>query len=296
MAHHYAEFNGIRMHYVTHGTGKPLVLLHGFPEYWGVWRGLMRELEREYQLIAPDLRGYNLTSRPQGVEHYRIQHLVADVRGLADHLGLKQFNLLVQDWGGLVGWNFLLRHPERVERFMTIDITHPALFLRDLRTNPQQQQASQYMLRFRQEGAAEAYFHADDFAAGRQSVFEDARKHGAQLTQEEEREWLEVWKQPGAVTAGLNYYRATELGPPDGKGHPGGGNMLDDLRPEQLLVRAPVLVMWAEKDPALLQSGLEGIEQYVPNLTIRRVPDATHWLSLEKPAVVAQHVREFLAR
>ncbi|QRK07928.1 alpha/beta hydrolase [Archangium violaceum] len=296
MEHHYAEFNGIRMHYVTHGTGKPLVLLHGFPEYWGVWRGLMRELEREYQLIAPDLRGYNLTSKPEGVEHYRIQHLVADVRGLADHLGLERFNLLVQDWGALVGWNFLLRHPERVERFMTIDITHPALFLRDLRTNPQQQKASQYMLLFRQPGAAEDYFHANDFAAGRQEIFGDARRHGALLSAEQEEEWVEVWKQPGALTAGFNYYRAAELGPPDGKGHPGGGNMLDDLNPEQFLVRAPVLVMWAEKDTALLQCGLEGLEQYVPDLTIRRVPDATHWLSLEKPAVVAQHVREFLAR
>jgi epoxide hydrolase 4 len=296
MEHHYAEFNGIRMHYVTHGTGQPLVLLHGFPEYWGVWRGVMRELEREYQLIAPDLRGYNLTSRPEGVEHYRIEHLVADVLGLVDHLGLERCNFLVQDWGAMVGWSFLFRHPERVERFITITMTHPALFSRELRTNPQQQQASQYMLLFRQPGVAEAAFQANDYAVPRQSILEDARQHGAQLSAEEEREWLEVWKQPGALTAGFNYYRAAELGPPDGKGNPGGSNALTGLSPEQLHVRVPVLVLCADKDAALLPSGLEGLEQYVPDLTVRHVPEATHWLSLERPAVVAQHVREFLGR
>lgn len=296
MEHHYAEFNGIRMHYVTHGTGKPLVLLHGFPEYWGVWRGVMRELEREYQLIAPDLRGYHLTSRPEGVEHYRVEHLVGDVLGLVDHLGLARASFLVQDWGALVGWSFLFRHPERVERFITLTMTHPALFYRDLRTNPQQQKASQYMLLFRQPGAAEAALQANDFAVFRQSIFADARQHGAQLSEEEEREWVEVWRQPGALTASLNYYRAVEMGPPDGQGRMGGSNALSGLSPEQLHVRTPVLVLFADKDPVLLPSGLEGLEQYVSDLTVRHVPEATHWLSLEKPAVVAQHVREFLGR
>lgn len=296
MEHHYAEFNGIRMHYVTHGTGKPLVLLHGFPEYWGVWRGVMRELEGEYQLIAPDLRGYNLTSRPEGVEHYRMEHLVGDVLGLADHLGLGRFNLLVQDWGAVVGWSFLFRYPERVERFITITMTHPALFYRELRTNPRQQQASQYMLLFRQPGVAEAALQANDFALFRQSILADARQHGAQLSAEEEQEWLEVWRQPGALTAGLNYYRAAELGPQDGQGRMGGSNALAGLSPEQLHVRAPVLVLFADQDPVLLPGGLEGLEQYVPDLTVRHVPEATHWLSVERPAVVARHVREFLAR
>src|SRR5437868_382040 len=178
MRHAYADINGIRMHYVTAGTGEPILFLHGFPEYWGVWKPLLAEFSKDYQVIAPDLRGYNETTRPKGDEQYRIQHLVADVRALADHLGLKKFTLVSQDWGALLGWSFAVRHPEYIRRFVTIDITHPALFSRDLRENAAQQKASEYMLAFRSPGFADQ-LSASDFAALRQTVFADARNGGA---------------------------------------------------------------------------------------------------------------------
>ncbi len=295
MKHEYADLNGIRMHYVTHGEGEPVLLLHGFPEYWGVWKQVMADLGGDFRVIAPDLRGYNLTSRPEGVEAYRIQHLVEDVRGLVAHLGVKDVHLVAQDWGALLGWSFVLRHPKLVRSYTTIDITHPHLFNRELRENPAQQQASQYMLSFRDPGAA-AFIAANDFEWPRQALFADARQHGAVLSEADVAEFVESWKQPGAINAGLNYYRAAMMGPPDGQGHPGGSNLVEDLKPHELKVKPPVLVLWGELDPYLLPSGLDGLEEHVADLTVHRIPGATHWVSLEKPAEVSQHIREFISR
>ena len=293
MRHHFADINGIRLHYVTHGAGQPILFLHGFPEYWGVWKKQLEDLGRDHFVIAPDLRGYNLTSKPQDVEQYHIQYLVGDVRALADHLGLEKLSIVCQDWGALVGWSFLLRHPEYVHRFITINITHPALFNRELRENPRQQLASQYMLTFRSP-QAEAQIMNDDFAWGKQVVFNDARLHGALLSEEDITEWLDVWKQPGAMTTALNYYRAARMGPPDGEGNPGGSNLLDGLAPERFVVHEPVLLIHGEQDSYLLQDGQRGLKDLVPALTIRRIPDASHWVALEKPRLVSQYVREFL--
>lgn len=295
MKHAYADVNGIRMHYVTHGAGDPILFLHGFPEYWGVWKPLLEEFSKDHLAIAPDLRGYNLSSRPTDVEQYRIQHLVEDLRALADHLGLDKLTVVAQDWGALVGWSLVLRHPGLVRRFVTVNVTHPALFDRDLRENPKQQQVSQYMLAFRAPGA-EAQFLANDFASGRQVVFNDARQHGASLSAEDENEWLQAWRQPGAFEAALNYYRAARIGPPDGQGSPGGSNLLDDVPEARWKVNIPVLVLWGQSDPYLLESGLEGLGELVPDLTIQKFAGATHWVTLEKTAEVIQHLRGFIAR
>jgi pimeloyl-ACP methyl ester carboxylesterase len=295
MQHAYADINGIRMHYVTHGSGEPLLLLHGFPEYWGIWKHLMPELAKTHRVIAPDLRGYHLTSRPKDVEAYRIENLVGDVRALVEHLGLSKVTVMAQDWGALLGWSFVLRHPELIRRYVTVNITHPALFNRDLRENPKQQQASQYMLAFRTPGF-EQQMAANDFAFARQDIFEDARKHGASISAEDEAEWLQILRQPGALEAALNYYRATKIGPPDGQGAPGGSTLLDGLSQEQWKTRFPVLVLWGEEDPYLMPSGLEGLEQLVPDLTVHKLPGATHWVTLEKPAEVLRHLRDFIAQ
>ena len=291
--HQYADINGIRMHYVTHGAGEPIIFLHGFPEYWGVWKKPLEALGKNHWVIAPDMRGYNLSSKPADVEQYHIEHLVADIRALADHLKIKKFTLVSQDWGALVGWSFVLRHPEYVRRFVTINITHPALFNRDLRENAAQQQASQYMLLFRSP-EAEQFIMADDYAFGRQGMIEAARQLGAQISAEDEAEMIAAWKQPGAITGGLNYYRAAEMGPPDGQGGQGGSNLVDGLEPQQLQVYLPVLFIHGEMDPYLLPSGQEGLEEYVHNLTFRRIPDADHSVTLEKPELLTKYLREFM--
>jgi epoxide hydrolase 4 len=294
MIHHtYADVNGIRMHYASAGQGTPILFLHGFPEYWGVWRRILQELSPHFRCIAPDLRGYNLTSKPEGVEAYRIEHLVGDVVALLDHLGLPKVRLVAQDWGAFVGWCFLLRHPERVERFVTINLTHPRLFDEALRNDPAQQAASQYMLSLRSPGA-EATMEENDFAALRQAVFEEARARGAEVTGEDIEAWVEAWRQPGALIGGLNYYRAAEVGPPDGQGRPGGSNVLERLGigPDRLRVEVPVLVISGEEDRALLQSGLDRLHSLVTDLRIRKIPGASHWVTLQRPALVAALIRE----
>lgn len=293
LEHHFADLDGIRLHYVSAGEGEPLVLLHGFPEYWGVWKPVIERLATSYRVIVPDLRGANQTSRPSGVEHYRIEHLVGDVIGLLDHLGLARVGLVAQDWGALVGWSVLLRHRERIERYVAIDITHPALFDRDLRENPAQQQASAYMLAFRAQG--EAILLGDGGAFVEQAIFADARAHGAQIAAADEAEWKALLADRGHVSAGLNFYRAAELGPPDGQGGRGGSNLLDGLAPERLRVETPILVVWGDLDPFLLQTGLVGLADYAPNSRVVHIPDATHWVSLEQPQRVAELVREFMA-
>lgn len=293
MQHHYADVNGIRMHYVTHGAGEPILFLHGFPEYWGAWKKQLNDLGRDHHVIAPDLRGFNLTSRPEKVEDYHVKHLVEDLRALVQHLGFKQVAVVCQDWGALLGWSFLLRHPDLVSRFITINITHPALFDRELRENPRQQLAAQYMLVFASP-QAEAQLMGDDYAWAKQAVINDARAHGAILSDEDVNEWIASWRQPGAITAALNYYRAAKMGPPDGEGHPGGSNLLEGLKPEQLHVQTPVLFIHGEQDTYLLADGQRGLKELVPNITFKRFPDATHWVALEKPREVSQLIREFL--
>ncbi|WP_095991880.1 alpha/beta fold hydrolase [Cystobacter fuscus] len=293
MEHQYADINGIRMHYVTQGAGEPIIFLHGFPEYWGIWKKQLEDLGRDHQVIAPDMRGYNLSSKPADIGQYHIEHLVEDIRALADHLRINKFTLVSQDWGALVGWSFVLRHPQYVSRFVTINMTHPALLNRDLREDATQQQASQYMLLFRSP-EAEPFIMADDYAFGRQGMFEAARQLGAQISAEDEAEMVTAWKQPGAITGGLNYYRAAEIGPPDGQGSLGGSNLLDGLAPWQLQVDLPVLFIHGEMDPYLLPSGQVGLEDYVHDLTFRRIPDADHSVTLEKPALVNQFLREFM--
>jgi epoxide hydrolase 4 len=292
--HRHADVNGIQMHYAVAGKGETIVFLHGFPEYWGVWKKVMLDLARDYRVVAPDLRGYNLTSRPTAVSDYHIEQLVADVRDLVHHLGEDKVYLVAQDWGGLVGWSFVLRHPELVERFTTIDITHPHLVNEALQHDPEQQKASAYTLFFRAEGnAAEAQMAADDFAYGRKTVFEAARTFGAAISNEDIEAWISAWRQPGALTAGLNYYRAAEIGPPDGHGSPGGSNLLVGLDPARYHVDVPVLVLWAEEDTYLLPNGLDRLHRYVRDLHIRKVAGADHWLTLERPEFVASALRAF---
>ncbi len=295
MQHAYADINGIRMHYVMEGKGEPILFLHGCPEYWGVWKQYLSEFSKDHLAIAPDLRGYNQTTRPKEVEQYDINLLVEDVRALLDHLGLRKVTVVCQDWGALLGWSFALRHPEYVQRFITANITHPALFNRELRENPKQQEASGYMLTFSIPGVG-SQLEASDFAFMRQSVIDDARKGGARLSDEDVEEWVRTWRSPGAIDAILNYYRAARLSPPDGKGYPGGSNLLEGVPQEKWKVRFPVLMLWGEADPALLPGCLNGLEEYVPDLTLHKFPGATHWVTLQRSTQVIPQIREFMAR
>jgi pimeloyl-ACP methyl ester carboxylesterase len=287
--HHYADVNGVRLHYVAEGQGPLLMFVHGFPEFWYAWQGQLGEFGRDHFAVAPDMRGYNLSSKPAGVEQYAVPLLVEDLVALADHLGHRRFTLVAHDWGGAIAWATALLHPDRLERLVIVNAPHPAIFQRLLAEHPGQQKASQYMLFFR-SAEAEATLAADNFALLRQMVLGEGQPWGW-ATAADRTAYLEAWAQPGALTGGLNFYRAARLGPP-APGEPP-RTRAGDL--SGLVVKVPTLVIWGEKDTALLPENLDGLDRVVSDLTIRRVADGTHWVAHEHPALVSRHIREFLA-
>lgn len=290
MEHHYADVNGIRMHYVTAGTGPLILFAHGFPEFWYEWRRQVDEFGRDHCAVAPDLRGYNLTSKPEGVDQYRIKHLIEDLRALAEHVGAKRFVLAGHDWGGAVAWAFALAHPELLEKLVIVNAPHPGIFARELHSNPAQQQASQYMRMFCAP-EAEQILARDNYQFLVDALLTHGLKRGY-FSEEDRRAYLEAWSQPGAITGGLNYYRAARMLPPA----PGSTAPEPILDVAALTVRVPALVIWGERDTALLPGNLEGLERFVPDLTVRRISDANHWVVHQKPDLVNRYIREFLAK
>jgi pimeloyl-ACP methyl ester carboxylesterase len=292
VTHEYATVNGVRLHYVRAGTGPLIMFLHGFPEFWYEWKHQIPEFSRDRTVVAPDMRGYDLSDKPADVGAYSLALLVEDVRSLAAQLlkdtPNRKFTLVAHDWGGMVAWAFAAQHPEMLDHLVIVNAPHPTVLNRELRTNPAQQQASQYMLRFRAAGA-EAALAANNYAGLVATVLGESLKSGT-MSEEDKAAYLAAWSQPGALTGGLNYYRASEAGPAQS------GGAVKDLLPDPVMIRVPTLVIWAEKDTYLLTGNLDGLDAFVPDLTVRRIPDATHWLVHEKPAEVNRIIREYLDR
>jgi epoxide hydrolase 4 len=287
--HDFAEINGVRIHYASAGAGKLILFLHGFPEFWYAWREQLAEFGRDHLAVAPDMRGYNLSSKPPEVERYEISQLVGDVRALVAHLGAKLCVLVGHDWGGVVAWSVAIASPDVVEKLVVINAPHPGVFQRELRENPAQQQASQYMLMFRNSGA-EAMIFANNFALFQAGILGEGLRQGY-FTEADRLAYVEAWSQPGALTGGLNYYRASKAGPPSGTGDEASGMKMNF---PSLDVKVPTLVIWGEKDTYLLTGNLNGLDQFVPSVRIERVPDATHWVVHEKPTLVNSLIRDFV--
>lgn len=289
--HGFADVNGIRMHYAHAGRGPLMIFAHGFPEFWYCWRQLLPAFAGDHHVVAPDMRGYNLTSKPQGVDDYAIDTLVDDIGGLARHFGAERFTLVAHDWGGGVAWSTAVRHPEWLERLVIINSPHPTVFERELNTNPAQQKASMYTRHF-QSPKMEAMLAANHFQALQDTCLTAGIKDG-HISEADKSAYLEAWSQPGALTGMLNYYRAARMGPPVA---PGETARSFETGIKDPIVRVPTLVVWGEQDPHLMTSNLDGLDAYVPDLTIKRIPDGSHWVINEQPAVVASHIRAFLAR
>ncbi len=288
---HYAEVNGVRLHYVSAGKGPLILFLHGFPEFWYEWKNQLAVFGQDHLAVAPDMRGYNLSAKPAEVDQYQMKVLIEDVRALAVHLGHKKFTLVAHDWGGAVAWAFASAHPEYLDKLVIVNAPHPGLFAQLLANDPKQQQASQYMLLFRSP-QAEATLSAYNYTPLVNIVLGPGLKSGV-FSEEDKKAYIEAWSQPGALTGGLNYYRAAQVGPAQ-PGTASSGNFGVD--PAKLMVNVPTLVIWGEKDTALLTENLDGLDQFVPKLTIKRIPDGTHWVIHEKPDEVNGYIREFIRK
>jgi len=278
----YAEVNGVRLHYVEQGEGPLLLFLHGFPEFWDGWKALLPEFANDFRAVAVDMRGYNLSSMPEKLEAYQIPVLLEDVRALAVELGAKKFVLAGHDWGGVIAWDFAAAHPEMLHKLVILNAPHPTVFARELLNNPAQQKASAYFNIF-SSPAAEPLLSQDDFAILQRVVFA-----GAWANDEDHRKYLECWRR--GLTGGLNYYRAAGLKSPIGGEKPEASHFLTPRNP----ITVPTLVIWGERDIALLTGNLDGLDQHVKNLKIQRLPEAGHFVVHEQPAVVIRSMRQFL--
>lgn len=279
--------------------GRPLmVFLHGFPEAAFIWDELLDHFAKPehggYRCIAPNLRGFEKSSSPTQVEAYRPALLIQDMVELArsERDDGKIDTLVAHDWGGAFGWGHAAAFPGDVRRLVIINSPHPGTFVRELKTNPAQQTASAYMNWLARPGS-EAALAADDYA--RLFAMFTMMKAGPDgfgwLTDEVKNRYREVWGM--GLTGACNLYRVTPMKPPLP------GRSVDDiptLPRERLTVTSPTLVLWALDDAALLPGLLEGLEDYVPKLEVRKVPNATHWIIHEQPQFVAQEIEAFQQR
>jgi pimeloyl-ACP methyl ester carboxylesterase len=287
----YAQVNGIRLHYVSVGQGRLIMFVHGFPEFWYEWEKQLVEFGQDYQAVAPDMRGFNLSSKPSEVEQYHVNDLIEDLRALTRHLGHETCIMVAHDWGGAVAWSAALRQPEMLEKLIIINSPHPAVFARELLNNPEQQEASQYMLMLRSAGA-EGVLSENNFAALMALLMQFGSKW--EMSEETRSKYIQAWSQPGALTGSLNYYRASPLYPPTSKSDEDQINSILYLPTEMFNVKVPTLVIWGEQDQALLTGNLDGLAEYVEDLTVKRIPDGTHWVIHEKPELVNSLIRDFI--
>ncbi len=266
------------------GAARPRVLmLHGFPEAAFVWDEVMQRLAPRHGCLAPNLRGYPGSGVPTELAAYRAKPLVADIAALIEAVGAPVDLLVAHDWGGALAWNLAAQRPELLKRLLIVNSPHPAAFLRELRDNPAQQAASAYM-NFLCRPDAETLLAERDHA--RLWPFLGSP---AWLTTVLREQYRATWQQ--GLTGPINYYRASPLRPPAGPQDPVHAVSLPD---ETVTVRVPTTVLWGERDTALLPGLLEGLERWVPDLRVRRVPDASHWIVHEQPALVAETIEALL--
>jgi epoxide hydrolase 4 len=272
--------------------GPTLIFLHGFPEAAFVWDPLLEHFARPenggYRCVAPNLRGYEKSSQPSDVKAYRTKFLVQDTAALIQAEGGRIDCLVAHDWGGALAWTLANQMPQLTKKLAIVNSPHPGTFLRDLKFNPSQQAASAYM-NFLIRPDAEALLREDDY---RRLWPFFANWGGAPwLTEAVKQQYREVWD--AGLTGGLNYYRASPLRPPRPE-DPGAAAIT--LPREMLMVNLPTLVLWAMNDGALLPCLVDGLEEYVPNLTLEKVEGASHWIIHERPEFVAERLAMFLGR
>jgi pimeloyl-ACP methyl ester carboxylesterase len=272
-----------------------LMFLHGFPEAAFVWDEMLLHFSTRYRCIAPNLRGYERSSAPAEVQAYRAKHLVADVSALIEQQGGRVEALIAHDWGGAIGWSLAAQRPDALRRLVIVNSPHPATFLRDLQHDAAQQAASAYM-NFLCRPDAEELLAKDDFARlwpffENMGASDARRRGGGWLTEQARQSYREVWG--AGLRGGCNYYRASPLRPPTAND---ATVMTIRFAPEAVTVRVPTLVIWAEDDVALRPSLLDGLDEFVPDMRLVRVPGATHWIIHERPALIAAEIEAELVR
>ena len=274
--------------------GRPVLLfLHGFPEAAFAWDEMLEHFSKPenggYRCIAPNLRGYEKSSQPEDIKMYRPKAIAQDIAALIEIQGAPIECLVAHDWGGASAWGLANKMPQLMKKLAIINSPHPGTFLRELKSSPKQQAASAYM-NFLIRPDAEKMLSENGYARLFKFLDLDSAD-SAWLTEDMKRKYREVWDM--SLTGGLNYYRASQARPPRPE-DPAAAAM--DVPREALTVDVPTLVIWAMNDIALPPELIDGLEDYVSDLTLERVDGATHWIIHERPRFVAERLGAFLAR
>ncbi len=270
----FIHVNDLKLHVMIAGSGKPVLLLHGFPDFWYGWKNIIIRLQDKFNLIVPDLRGYNLSDKPKGIENYKIDLLVEDIKNLAKELKIDSFYLVGHDWGGVIAWCFAEKYPEHVKKMLILNAPHPKIFQEKLRYDEMQRKASFYIFEFLKP-KGEMFLLENDFNWLKKVVFNGTVKKDA-FTEEDKRMYLKAWKQEGAIEAGVNYYRAN-LNFDEWTG----------------IINVPTFVMHGMKDVAIMPSILEELSNYVKKLEVEKVNDSSHWIMYDAPQKVVNKIIEF---
>ncbi|MBF2021585.1 MAG: alpha/beta hydrolase [Hydrococcus sp. C42_A2020_068] len=278
--HDFITTNGIKLHYVTQGEGQLMLMLHGFPEFWYSWRHQIPEFAKNYQVVALDLRGYNESDKPKEIEAYATTELLKDVEGVIKGLGYENCILVGHDWGGLIAWKFAYAYPQMVDKLIVLNLPHPAKFSDGLR-KPQQLLKSSYVFFFQLPWLPELVLQANDYSLIG-SIFTNMAVDKSAFTTADLEAYKDAAAKRGALTAMLNYYRNFFQ------------EFLQNPQQERGTLKIPTLIIWGEKDAALGKELTYGTEGFVRNLTIKYIPNCSHWVQQEQPQLVNQYMREFL--
>lgn len=275
--HRHVNVGEVSLHIAEAGDrSRPLVVfLHGFPEFWYSWRHQLEALAKAgYWCVAPDLRGYNESDKPEGVGSYALEKLVGDVAGLIGALGREKAHVVGHDWGAVVAWSFAQAEPGRLEKLAILNVPHPVTFLRGIKT-ARQLFKSWYMFFFQLPWIPERAMAAFDYAA--------LRKGFASFSREEQDRYVEAMKTPGARTATLAYYRSIIR------------RVLRGDTPKPRRIEAPVLVIWGDRDAFLGVELAEPPPEWVPDARVVHIPEASHWVQNDAPERVNELLLSFLA-
>jgi epoxide hydrolase 4 len=277
LEHHYADINGIRMHYVAAGSGEPVLFLHGFPEFWYSWRHQLAALAPRYRVIAPDLRGYNET---EDRGPYDTDTLQQDVLELMKHLGESSAHVVANDWGGAIAWLLAIHHPEAVRSLAVCNVPHPAIMARAMRTNLRQLRRSWYIFAFQVPWLPQRAIAFLDYQWLARHLINDCRP--GTFTRDDIRAYLAAWRRQG-LDGGINWYRALIRRP---------------VRlPKPLpTIHIPTVMIWGEEDQFLGKELTRGTERCVSNLETHHLPHMSHWVQQEDPDSVNRILAGHLAK
>jgi epoxide hydrolase 4 len=272
--------NGVRLHTVVAGDedGPLVVLLHGFPEFWYTWYEQIEPLvEAGYRVVVPDQRGYNLSEKPQAVRAYQLRDLSRDVVDLIASEGRESAHVVGHDWGGVVAWDLARRYPDTVDRLAVVNAPHPVAYRQQLASNPEQLRRSWYALAFQVPWLPERCFRVGEYRLLERALRESAA--AGTFTDDDFVRYRRAWRRPGALTGMLNWYRAMARHPPAG---------LPDR------VEQPTMVVWGEADTALVPELGLASAQFCDHGRLERLPNASHWVTHERPSRTADLLLDHL--